>query len=211
MRTVSRRTRATALAALAAVVVSATPTAALAAPPAVTVEVRSISYEPSELTVPRGTRVRWVNVTSPDRVHDVISSIPDLFESERFGTGERFTYRFDAGGTFTYICSIHDVMIGAVHVPLTGRVVDGPEGPVIRLRLATQPLPSDSPFLYVVRRRDPGMTAFAKWRSTRRDSLDFVPTAAGTYEFVMRIRNRAAGHVTGPAGDSPVLSVEWPD
>jgi hypothetical protein len=172
------------------------------------VDVRVISYAPSEITVDRGTLVEWSNSTSPSRVHDVVSSI-DLFDSGRFGSGESWSHRFSAAGTFSYICSIHDQMVGAVHVPLTGRVVETPGGPVMRIRLATHPLPADSPFLYVVHRRAVGEPAWSPWLATRENVADFRPGAAGTYEFVMRVRNTARGGRTGPAGDSPILRLEW--
>jgi plastocyanin len=179
-------------------------------PPDVTVEVRTISYAPSDITVPHGTLVRWENVSSPDRVHDVVSSIPGAFTSGHFHLGDVFTHRFTAGGTFTYICSIHDLMIGAVHVPMTGRILDGPTGPLFRIRLSADPLPADSPFRFVVVRRDPGTETFVRWLSTRAAVVDFQPTAPGTYEFAMRLKNVSSGKVTGPGGNSPVLSLVAP-
>ncbi|MEO7117911.1 MAG: plastocyanin/azurin family copper-binding protein, partial [Candidatus Limnocylindrales bacterium] len=183
---------------------------ATAAPPDLAVEVRTMSYAPNDITIPRGTTVVWQNVTSPNRVHDVVSSIPSLFFSAHFGTGQQFSYRFAAAGTFTYICSIHDVMIGAVHVPLTSRTMQTEAGPMLRVRLATEALPADSHYRYVVLRRDPGQSEFAIWRFTRQKALDFLPPAPGTYEFVMRVKNVDADWVTGAAGDSPILSVAWP-
>jgi hypothetical protein len=101
-------------------------------------------------------------------------------------------------------------MIGAVHVPLAGSLVEGPDGVVMRIRLATVSLPAGSPFRYVVRRRDPGSDVFVRWVSTTRKAVGFRPPDPGTYEFVMRIKNVAEGHRTGPGGDSAILSLEWP-
>jgi plastocyanin len=176
----------------------------------VTVAMRSISYEPADITVPAGTIVTWRNVTSPSRVHDVVSSIERLFVSPMYGAGEEWSRTFRAGGTFTYICSIHDVMLGAVRVPLTGQVVTEAGATTMRIRLATRPLPSDSPFRFVVSRRDPGSDTFVRWRHTRAATLDFHPPAPGVYEFVMRVRNTTGSRPTGPGGDSPILSIESP-
>jgi plastocyanin len=98
------RRRVAAVPFLAWLLVVVSPTGALATepvPPDMTVEVRSISYAPRDITVPRGTLVVWDNVTSPDRVHDVVSSVPGLFESGRFHAGETYAHRFTAAGTFT--------------------------------------------------------------------------------------------------------------
>lgn len=174
-----------------------------------TVAVRSISYDPPDITVSRATTVRWENVTSPSRVHDVVSSIEGAFASPLFGAGESFSHRFDAGGTYTYICTIHDVMLGVVRVPIAGRLVERSDGIVMRLRLATDDLPADSPFRYVVLRRDPGSADFRIWRFTRERAVAFSPPAPGSYEFVMRLKNVTSGRKTGPAGNSPVLRLDW--
>jgi plastocyanin len=174
----------------------------------VVVEVRSAAYAPSELSVARGTTVRWSNDVSPSRVHDVVSSIEGLFDSGRFGQGESWAYTFDAAGTFSYICSIHDEMIGAVHVPLSGRVVTTSTGPLMRIRLATRPLAADSPLRYVVRRRVAGTSSWTAWQTTTAAVVEFRPRRPGTYEFVMRVRNTEAG-ATSRAGDSPVLQLSW--
>lgn len=200
------RIRAVLAALMLAILLAASPAAAGTA---AVVQVRSLSYDPDELTVPRGTLVRWVNQTNPSRVHDVISSIPDYFVSPRFATGEEYAFRFTAAGTFTYICSIHDTMLGLVRVPLGGAVLDR-EGPVLRVRLATEALPDDSPFRFVVFRRDPGSPAFAWWHTTRRAWLDYRPTGPGTYEFLMRVKNRDKSPVTGPGGNSPILRLDVP-
>lgn len=174
-----------------------------------TVEVRSLSYVPSDITVLRDSTVTWQNVTSPSRVHDVVSSIDGAFASALFGSGETFSHTFGAGGTYTYICTIHDVMLGVVRVPITGRVLERADGTVMRVRLATDDLPADSPFRYVVLRRDPGSADFRVWRFTRDRAVEFSPPAAGTYEFVMRLKNAGSGRKTGPAGNSPILSLHW--
>lgn len=205
-----------ALLALAAVVVLGSPVSAAeparptALGPTTVVDVMSISFEPNDITIAPGTTVSWRNDTTPDRVHDVVSSVTDYFLSPRFRSGESYQYRFTAAGSFGYVCSIHDVMIGVVHVPLTGRVEADDQGPLMRIRLATRALSVGSDFRYVVRRRDPGSPVFQRWLFTRAAELTFRPTMPGTYDFTMRIKNVATGEKTGTSGDSPVLSLDWP-
>lgn len=206
----------TALVSLLSVIVLASPaSAAEAAAPTsgrttAVVEVMSISFEPNDITVEPGTTVAWRNDTTPDRVHDVVSSITDYFVSPRFRSGESYESRFTASGSFGYICSIHDVMIGVVHVPLTGQLEEDGQGPVMRIRLARRPLARDSDFRYVLRRRDPGSATFSRWLFTRSDEVTFRPTIPGTYDFTMRIKNVATREMTGTPGDSPVLTIDWP-
>ena len=201
--------RATARVALGAAFVGLTlASAPVAAGSEVVVDVRSQSYAPSVLTVARGTTVRWSNTVSPSRVHDVVSSIDGLFDSSRFGQGESWSYTFSSAGSFNYICSIHDEMLGAVIVPLTGRLLDTPTGPIMRIRLATHDLPAGSPFRHVVLRRDPGNALWTPWRVTRAAIAEFRPDAPGAYEFVMRVRNLESGRNTGRAATAPSSELE---
>jgi hypothetical protein len=168
-----------------------------------------MSYVPSALSVEQGTRVIWRNITAPSRVHDVVSSIPDVFDSGRYGGGAQWAYRFDAAGTFSYVCSIHDQMLGVVHVALQGQIVDSPAGQVMRVTFAQHDLAAGSPFRYAVYRRDPGSSTWTPWLLTRSRSADYAPAAPGDYGFVMRIRNVARGWHTGSGGDSPLLTLHW--
>lgn len=99
-------------------------------------------------------------------------------------------------------------MLGSVRVPITGRVAERPDGPVMRLRVAKSPLPADSPFQYVILRRDPGRERFVIWLKTREPVVEYRPTVPGSYEFVMRLKNTDSARQTGPSGDSPVLALE---
>ena len=100
--------------------------ASAAAPATVEVAVRSMRYDPVALSVRLGTRVRWRNVTAPSRAHDVVSSFPGYLKSPLMVTGQSFRFTFSAAGTFTYVCSIHDVMNGrssALEVPLRAKLI----------------------------------------------------------------------------------------
>src|SRR5262245_14290392 len=75
------------------------------------VEMRALSYSPTLVTFPApGRAIEWRNVTSPDRLHDAVSSLPGFFSTGLLASGQAARVRFGAAGTFTYICSIHDVM-----------------------------------------------------------------------------------------------------
>ncbi len=110
--------------------------AAAAAPPTVDVTFRSMRYDPVTLSVAEGTRVRGNNV-SPSRAHDVVSSMPGYIRSPLMVDGQSFGFTFSAAGTFTYNCSIHDVMIGAVGVPLQGELGMTGRTPYVQMTLGT--------------------------------------------------------------------------
>jgi plastocyanin len=69
-----------------------------------------VRFRPANLTVERGTRVRWVN---KDGITHTTTS--DLW-NERLSPGEKFTRRFRRAGTFEYRCTIHPTMTGTITV-----------------------------------------------------------------------------------------------
>ena len=160
-----------------------------AAPPSVDVAVRSMRYDPVGLTVTQGTRVRWKNVTSPSRAHDVVSSFPGYFKSPLMVTGQSFRFTFSAAGTFTYVCSIHDVMIGSVDVPLQAQLVTTGDAPYFKLTLGTAVLPPTSRYRYVLNWQLPGDTTW-QVRATRDNILVVPATVPGTYTFRARVKDR---------------------
>jgi len=78
-----------------------------------TVTIQDYSFQPSTLTVPRGTTVTWRNQGSVD--HTVTSDTNGLFDS-RVGPGKEFSFSFSTPGTYNYHCSIHTSMHGTIVV-----------------------------------------------------------------------------------------------
>lgn len=73
------------------------------------VVVDNFSFAPQTRSVPIGSTVTWTN--RDDAPHTVVGS-ERQFKSPVLDTGERFSHRFDAAGTFTYFCSLHPRMTG---------------------------------------------------------------------------------------------------
>ena len=69
-------------------------------------------FRPASITVPRGTRIRWVNKGT---LTHTTTSNTDLWD-ERLAPGQAFTRRFRQAGTFRYHCSIHPEMTGRITV-----------------------------------------------------------------------------------------------
>ena len=82
------------------------------------VTIQDYSFQPSTLTVPKGTTVTWHNQGSVD--HTVTSDTNGLFDS-RVSPGKGFTFSFSTPGTYNYHCSIHTSMHGTIVV--TGSAV----------------------------------------------------------------------------------------
>jgi plastocyanin len=79
---------------------------------AVRVRVIEFAFRPRNLTVARGTVVRWVN--RGDVTHTTTSNTG--LWNERLAPGETFRRRFRRMGTFAYHCSIHPQMTARVIV-----------------------------------------------------------------------------------------------
>ena len=77
------------------------------------VKIDNFSFGPAELTVTVGTTVTWTN--RDDIPHTVVST-DKVFKSKVLDTDEKFSFTFDAPGTFPYFCSIHPKMTGKVVV-----------------------------------------------------------------------------------------------
>lgn len=79
------------------------------------VVIQFFSFDPPTLTVPRGTKVTWIN--KDDDAHTVVSDgDAKLFKSPALDTDDSFAFTFTEAGTFKYFCSIHPRMQGTVVV-----------------------------------------------------------------------------------------------
>jgi plastocyanin len=80
----------------------------------VTVSIKNFSFNPSTLTIKKGTTVTWVN---DDVVaHTVTSDSGNLLASSPIPPGQSFSFTFVGSGTDNYHCSIHTTMHGSVIV-----------------------------------------------------------------------------------------------
>jgi plastocyanin len=191
------------VAALCLTAVATLPVSA-AAPPTVQVTIRSMRYDPVTLSVAEGTRVRWNNVTSPSRAHDVVSSLPGYIQSPLLVNGQSFDFTFAAAGTFSYICSIHDVMIGAVEVPLQAELVTTGRRPYFLLTLGTALLPTTSRYRYVLNWQMPGEHTWHV-KASRDNTLVVLAAAPGTYHFRARLKDKVGGT---RSANSPVVALD---
>jgi plastocyanin len=99
--------------ALAAVLLAAPISAAVAAEAGPRIEIREHRFSAALVTVPPGTTVTWVN--HDDDVHTVTSTV-DLFRSPGLDSDETYAYTFTRPGTYEYYCTLHPLMTGKVIV-----------------------------------------------------------------------------------------------
>ncbi len=84
-----------------------------ATPKEVVVEIKTFAFSPQEIAIAPGTTVTWVN--EDQTAHNVVSG-DGKFASSGLDTDDRFTFKFEHEGDFTYVCALHPHMIGKVHV-----------------------------------------------------------------------------------------------
>lgn len=80
----------------------------------VRVEIDDMDYEPSTLTVKRGTKVKWVN--EDDVAHTVTSNVIGGPNSGQLDEDESYSFTFTQTGTYVYHCAFHPSMTGSVIV-----------------------------------------------------------------------------------------------
>jgi Icc protein len=75
--------------------------------------VDNFSFAPATTSVPVDTTITWTN--HDDVPHQVVST-ERTFKSPVLDTDGRFSYRFEAPGTYKYFCSLHPKMTGQIVV-----------------------------------------------------------------------------------------------
>jgi plastocyanin len=82
--------------------------------PTRTVVIQNFRFKPAQITIKRGTRVRWINKdTSP---HTVTANKKGSFNSGILRRGKSYSHTFKSTGRKAYHCNIHPDMRGRVVV-----------------------------------------------------------------------------------------------
>ena len=95
--------------------VTTTPSPPTTAPSDVTVKIDNFTFDPPTLTIPRGTKVTWLN--RDDVPHTATSSAsPKAFNSKALDTDDKFSFVFTTPGNYPYFCAIHPHMTATIVV-----------------------------------------------------------------------------------------------
>ncbi len=81
------------------------------APKATVVTISNFAFNSSNITVPKGTRVTWVN---NDSMTHTVTGTPGGPSSGNLGKGGTYSFTFNTVGIFNYHCAIHPGMVGTV-------------------------------------------------------------------------------------------------
>jgi plastocyanin len=91
------------------------PTAAMAQKhPTRKVVIKNFSFNPAQITIKRGTKVRWINRDST--THTATANKKRSFDSGRLSPGQSYTHTFKRAGKQRYHCEIHPDMMGSIVV-----------------------------------------------------------------------------------------------
>ena len=77
------------------------------------VDVKNFSFNPSSLSVAKGTKVTW---TFDDAAKHNVTDSKNAFKSSDLSGGGTYSFTFNTAGTYSYICTIHPYMKGTVTV-----------------------------------------------------------------------------------------------
>ncbi len=84
----------------------------------VTVDIQDFSFQPRDVTVNFGMKVRWFN-RDTESPHSVAAEDGKTITSPLIDPGKEFSFEFTQAGQITYRCSVHPTMMGVI-------VVQGP-------------------------------------------------------------------------------------
>jgi len=77
------------------------------------VMIHNYAYSPASLSIAQGDTVTWTNMDTAE--HDVVvTSGPVSFRSPMLSKGESWSHTFTTAGSYSYTCSVHPDMRGAV-------------------------------------------------------------------------------------------------
>ena len=79
----------------------------------INVSIADNAYSPADVTVPRGSTVRWTN---NDNIMHTVSADSGSPSSMLLNPGDTYQLRFDTVGVFHYHCNVHSGMKGIVRV-----------------------------------------------------------------------------------------------
>ena len=79
-----------------------------------TVLIQNFRFKPAQITIKRGTKVRWINKDMHPHTATAING--KSFDSGRLGKGQSYTHTFKSAGMKKYLCEIHPFMRGSVVV-----------------------------------------------------------------------------------------------
>ena len=95
------------------------PNSFAAGPTTRTIDIVKFAFVPQEIVVEPGTRLRWTN---HDETPHTVTSQPGrkVLASPGLDLDDHYEFVFTEEGDFPYLCTVHPMMTGVVHVRKAG-------------------------------------------------------------------------------------------
>ena len=78
------------------------------------IEIKDFNFNPKTLTVKSGEKITWIN--RDEEPHTIVSVDKQFKKSPPLDTDQEYTITVGAPGTYSYFCSVHPKMTGAIVV-----------------------------------------------------------------------------------------------
>lgn len=82
-------------------------------PPVVDLDIINFTFRPGEITIPKGTTLRWTN---KDAAPHTATSDTGVFNTGTLSKNQAAEFTFTESGTYTYKCTIHPWMKATIIV-----------------------------------------------------------------------------------------------
>jgi plastocyanin len=83
------------------------------------IEIAKFAFVPKEITIEPGTRLRWTN--RDETPHTVTSqTAKKVLSSPGLDLDDHYEFVFNDEGDYPYLCTVHPMMTGIVHVRKSG-------------------------------------------------------------------------------------------
>ena len=87
-----------------------------AAPAEVQITISKFKFEPAEVTVKPGTRIRWVNLDDTPHTVQSANGQEKVIASKAMDTDDKYELVIGKEGDYNYFCTVHPFMTGIIHV-----------------------------------------------------------------------------------------------
>ena len=80
------------------------------------IKISKFKFEPAEVTVKPGTRIRWVNLDDTPHTVQSTQGQEKVIASKAMDTDDTYELVINKEGDFSYFCTVHPFMTGIIHV-----------------------------------------------------------------------------------------------
>jgi Tol biopolymer transport system component len=161
------------------------------------VTVNDFFFNPATVKPTQGGTVLWDNVSGSSHTITENNGM-GLFDSGTKAPDTTFAFRFVAAGSYSYLCTIHPIMVGTVKVPILAAPKTGNTTTLFTITWAAASIPAGYNVDIQISR--PGGPGFVDWKTnqtnTQKSGTFTADAGTGTYSFQARLQNTASGNAS---------------